>query len=197
MSAEKSKRELIIEAAIQEFQEKGFESASMDRITCRAGVSKRTVYNHFESKAILFKVIISVMADQLKEGKRVEFNPELPLREQLLELGMQKGKVLRSKPFMNLVRIAVSETLRDPGSAKSVQQKSEVEEEYSQFFKDAIKAGALKSVDPKLVEEQFIGMIKAQAFWPAIFSGSVLGKSEMEKVVEESTDTILAAHAAD
>ncbi|MEM9638070.1 MAG: helix-turn-helix domain-containing protein, partial [Pseudomonadota bacterium] len=39
-----SKRAQIIEAAVQEFQDNGFAAASMDVISARAGVSKRTLY---------------------------------------------------------------------------------------------------------------------------------------------------------
>ncbi|EPN63565.1 TetR family transcriptional regulator, partial [Pseudomonas syringae pv. actinidiae ICMP 19096] len=48
------KRESIVQAAIAEFGDRGFEITSMDRIAARAEVSKRTVYNHFPSKEELF-----------------------------------------------------------------------------------------------------------------------------------------------
>ena len=44
------KRSQILKAAELEFQEHGFQTTSMDRISARAGASKRTVYKHFESK---------------------------------------------------------------------------------------------------------------------------------------------------
>ncbi len=195
MLIEKTKPELIIEAAILEFQEKGFERASMDRITELAGVSKRTVYNHFESKSVLFKAIIEVMASRLKAGSEVVFQPDLPIREQLFELGQVKGKFLRSKQFMQFIRMAMSETLRDPAMAHTLQEKSENTEIYTKFFEAAVASGKLKAKDPKKIEDQFIGLIKAQAFWPAIFSGNVLKKSEFDQVLEESVDTIMAAYA--
>ena len=194
MTATKPKRQLIVEAAALEFQERGFESASMDRITERAGVSKRTVYNHFESKAALFQDVISVMAERLKADVRIRYSPDRPIREQLLELGMAKGKLLRSKQFMQFVRMAMSETLRDPNMSHDLKQKSETVGEYRQFFDDAVKAGALVASEPGKVEDQFIGLIKAQAFWPAIFSGTVLDEQHMRQVVEESSDTIIAAY---
>ena len=41
------KRAAILEAAVAEFRQSGYETTSMDRIAAQAGVSKRTVYNHF------------------------------------------------------------------------------------------------------------------------------------------------------
>ena len=52
------KREAIIQAAIAEFRTNGFEVTSMDKIAATAGVSKRTVYNHFPSKDELFAAIL-------------------------------------------------------------------------------------------------------------------------------------------
>ncbi|KTF29426.1 TetR family transcriptional regulator, partial [Xanthomonas vesicatoria] len=44
------KRHAILEAASAQFRQHGFEATSMDRVAATAGVSKRTVYNHFPSK---------------------------------------------------------------------------------------------------------------------------------------------------
>ena len=169
----------------------------MDRITEAAGVSKRTVYNYFESKAELFKETINVLANRLKRNAVVKYYPEKPLRAQLLDLGNSKADVLRSQEFMQLVRMAMSETLRDPNTSQALKQKSEVHSEFSEFFEDAIKHGAFRCDDPKKIEDQFIGLIKARAFWPAIFDGSILSPDEMKQVVEESADTILAAFSND
>src|SRR5476649_1659951 len=52
------KRQAIVDAAIAEFRAFGFEATSMDKIAATAGVSKRTVYNHFPSKDELFTHIL-------------------------------------------------------------------------------------------------------------------------------------------
>lgn len=63
----RTKHESILEAAIGEFSEKGFELASMERIAEVAGVSKVTVYNHFATKEKLFVSCIQHFFDfQLK-----------------------------------------------------------------------------------------------------------------------------------
>ena len=48
------KRLAILAAAADQFRANGFEASSMDKIAAIAGVSKRTVYNHFPSKHELF-----------------------------------------------------------------------------------------------------------------------------------------------
>jgi TetR/AcrR family transcriptional repressor of mexJK operon len=52
------KRKAIVQAALQAFLDEGFD-VSMDRIAAAAGVSKVTVYNHFDSKENLFRAVVS------------------------------------------------------------------------------------------------------------------------------------------
>jgi AcrR family transcriptional regulator len=51
---EAEKQEDILRAAGEEFAEKGFESASINRIIRQSGMSKGSVYYYFEDKADLF-----------------------------------------------------------------------------------------------------------------------------------------------
>ncbi len=51
---EPEKQERILRAAGEEFAEKGYESASINRIIERSGMSKGSVYYYFEDKADLF-----------------------------------------------------------------------------------------------------------------------------------------------
>ena len=52
------KRTSIRESAARLFLDEGFERTSMDSIANAAGVSKQTVYSHFENKDELFKSCI-------------------------------------------------------------------------------------------------------------------------------------------
>ncbi len=53
------KRESIREAAANLFLKEGYERCSMDSIAAAAGVSKQTVYSHFENKDELFRSCIA------------------------------------------------------------------------------------------------------------------------------------------
>lgn len=64
----------IIEAAVTEFVEKGFEKTSMVSIAARAGISKGGVYHHFQSKdAILaaanerISIPVSMVLNSMKD----------------------------------------------------------------------------------------------------------------------------------
>ncbi len=56
------KIEQILQGAMQEFLARGYASTSMDRVAEAAGVSKATVYSHFQDKKGLFKALIEKLA---------------------------------------------------------------------------------------------------------------------------------------
>ncbi len=60
------KRRQILEGAREVFREQGFERASVDVIAARAGVSKATVYNHFDDKKALFVAAVVEETDAMR-----------------------------------------------------------------------------------------------------------------------------------
>ena len=62
------KRAAIVDAALEVFLREGFARASVDAIAAEAGVSKRTIYNHYEDKETLFLSVIGDTYDGLIGG---------------------------------------------------------------------------------------------------------------------------------
>jgi len=54
MARRSDTKDRILETAYQLFYARGFSRISMDAVAARAGVTKRTLYNHFDSKDTLF-----------------------------------------------------------------------------------------------------------------------------------------------
>lgn len=81
---------------MSEFLEKGFQATSMDALAARAGVSKRTVYNHFASKEALFQAIGHELLDISREMTRIPYDATRPLEEQLRTFWPQ---LLHDAPF--------------------------------------------------------------------------------------------------
>ena len=53
-----TRRQAILDAAAQVFQETGFERTTMAAICERLGYSKATLYNYFPSKETLFSAVV-------------------------------------------------------------------------------------------------------------------------------------------
>ena len=59
----------ILEAALDEFQRKGFDGARVDEIAKKAGVNKALIYYYFESKDKMLEAIFAEMAKDFIPGK--------------------------------------------------------------------------------------------------------------------------------
>ncbi|MBA9001388.1 TetR/AcrR family transcriptional regulator [Thermomonospora cellulosilytica] len=59
------KRRAILEGALTVFARDGYTRASIDAISAEAGVSTRTIYNHFADKARLFETVIQESAARI------------------------------------------------------------------------------------------------------------------------------------
>ncbi|KXG78947.1 TetR/AcrR family transcriptional regulator [Thermotalea metallivorans] len=64
MEQEKSKRELIIEAALKVFSKEGFYKAKVDAIAVEAGIGKGTIYEYFHSKEHLFEEMVKFFMEE-------------------------------------------------------------------------------------------------------------------------------------
>lgn len=191
------KRAAIIEAAIDEFRLAGYEATSMDRIAARAGTSKRTVYNHFPSKEVLFTEILHQLWDASFAGEALAFRADRPLRDQLLELIGQKLRLLNDEAFVSLARVAIAAGIHSPERAQDmVARMGEREEGLTVWIRDAAAAGRLKIADPVFASHQLQGLVKGFAFWPQITLGQPPLNAAMQRQVAESAVDMFLAHYA-
>ena len=61
--AQRSKKDDVLIAAKHVFMECGYYATSMDEIALRAQTTKKTVYNHFETKEILFRAVVQTVGE--------------------------------------------------------------------------------------------------------------------------------------
>ncbi|UIN55155.1 MULTISPECIES: TetR/AcrR family transcriptional regulator [Pseudomonas] len=190
------KREAIIQAAITEFRTNGFEVTSMDKIAATAGVSKRTVYNHFPSKEELFAEILNQLWARISTEQAVSYQPDQPLRDQLRTMLLAKLQTMADDNFMNLARVAIAAAIHSPERAQNmVARMGEREESVTVWIRAAQADGRLKPVDPEFAAHQVQGLLKAFAFWPQISMGQPsLDSTTQNAVVDSALDMFLACY---
>ena len=190
------KRQAIIQAAIIEFRDNGFEITSMDKIAATAGVSKRTVYNHFPSKEELFAEILNQLWIRVTAEQETAYRPNLPLRDQLRVLLMAKLQMLGDDNFLDLARVAIAATIHSPERAQDmVARMGEREEGLTVWIRAAQADGRLKATAPDFAAQQVQGLLKSFAFWPQISMGKPgLSPEEQHQVAESALDMFLACY---
>lgn len=125
------KRESIREAAATLFLKEGYERCSMDSIAAEAGVSKQTVYSHFDSKDELFRCCIIGKVDMYDLRVRAEEHDDL-----------ESGLASFADGFLRLVS--------DPQAAKMwrlMMYEAELHPHVAKMFHDTGPAESLKSLE--------------------------------------------------
>jgi len=193
------KRSAILAAAAEQFRVHGYETASMDDIAALAGVSKRTVYNHFGSKEALFGETLMQMFESSAGVLELGYQPECDLREQLVELMRLKMRTLDDPEFIALARVAIGEAIHAPERALPIIARlGEREEGVTTWIRAAQLDGKLKAGDPTFAATLLQGQIKTFAFWPQIAMGAQpLSPQEQERVINAAVSMFLSYFAHD
>jgi TetR/AcrR family transcriptional regulator, regulator of autoinduction and epiphytic fitness len=191
------KREAILRAAVEEFRIAGYEATSMDRIAAAAGVSKRTVYNHFPSKDELFALMLDHLWERSTAQVGVEYRADLPLERQLRQLLMQKLELLGDPSFIDLARVAMAEIIHSPQRAQGIVcRMGEKESGETAWIRAAIADGRLVEVDADFASHQLQGLVKGFAFWPQVTLGQPpLAEAERERVADSAVAMFLGCYA--
>jgi AcrR family transcriptional regulator len=178
------KNAAIIAAAVQIFLKKGFESASMDEIASAAGVSKRTVYQHFANKEQLFqKILTEHWQDTMSASGKLLFNAEHSVTVNLKHFAKVFLDFLYQPQTMDLFRLLISESARFPALAQSlvINGKAPFTQQLIQFLEQQKKAGRLSIKDTERAAAFFMGQLKEYHFWPMMLgfvSASALPKKD-------------------
>ena len=109
------RREKLIEAAEQVFVETGYGAANVDDIARRASMSKKTIYQIFDTKESLFAAVIAarraVLASMIEaEGCNATDSPEKVLRHFLSEV----ARFVLAPRQAALYRLVIAESQRAP-----------------------------------------------------------------------------------
>lgn len=113
------KVEQILQGAMQEFLQHGYAGTSMDRVAVAAGVSKATVYSHFQDKEGLFKVLL----EQLASKKNISIFGTEPIEGEpsaILHQVATKAleQMLNDKEHSAFMRVLIGESGRFPELAQ-------------------------------------------------------------------------------
>jgi AcrR family transcriptional regulator len=118
-TGQEARRQAILDAALTEFAERGFEAARLDDIAARAGVAKGTLYLYFDDKEKLFEGLIRNAVDPvLGQLDAIAEAPELPVDQALEALfSTFENEVLGTKRKL-LMRLLIAEGPRFPAIAE-------------------------------------------------------------------------------
>ncbi|MEM9090140.1 MAG: TetR/AcrR family transcriptional regulator [Cyanobacteria bacterium P01_F01_bin.53] len=189
-----AKTAAILDGAMQEFLANGYAAASMDRVAQAAGVSKATVYSHFQDKAGLFGALVQ----QLAEHKfRTVFDPrnentwQGEPRRVLRDLAEKILNDAGCDPqFCEFMRLIIGESGRFPELAEPYIQN--VAKPFLEGLTRYLSSQEeLALVDPEATARTFAGTLIYFVLLQRVLGGEEILPLESDRIVTTLIDLII------
>ena len=195
MKLTEKKRLQILDTAEKMFYEVGVEHTTMDQLAAQAGVSKRTVYNHFENKDALFAAIIERMLSSLSSADPVLYHSNQPLEAQLTKIAENEVQLLTSPEFLRVAKIGFMQLLKDSDLAKHLTQiKIGCLGYLADFLTAACDDGRLVIEDCDFASKQFVYQLKSFVFYPLLYGFETVTSAQKKQVIEETVQLVLSRY---
>lgn len=188
-----SKEQKILEGAIKVFSKNGFDASSMDKIAEAAGVSKITVYNHFQSKENLFQEIVSDFLRQSNEKKPIVYSKTRSLKEQLLDFAEAEMYRVKEPLQRGVSKLLASVFLFKPDFVKKTMTEQKFHEDFINWLYAAKEDGKMTFDSAELTAQIFYGMVEGCLTWNVLLTD---GESlpYVEPLLKEVIDVFLCRY---
>lgn len=191
-----AKREAILDAATQEFTERGYDGASMSAIVGRTGGSKQTLYNYFPSKDDLFVEVTMRAIERHVEVSLAEMSEGANLEQSLRRYGLHYLSVRQSPEVVGLVRLAYGEAGRS-NIGRVLYQRGRMKgvNDVATFLASVMKEGKLREADATIAALHYFALLDAELADPVVLG--VRGPAtdaEIAEIVDRSVGAFLAAY---
>ena len=154
------KRSQILAGAAAVFAADGYEGASMARIATVAGVSKGTLYNHFDGKAALFAAYVGEKCEEslahVFDGANHDGDPADVLRE----IGTRMVRMMLSDAGLAIYRMVIAEAAKFPELARTFFEAGPARAIgfMAEWLAGETARGRLAVPDPAFAAEQFFNL---------------------------------------
>ncbi|WP_118167959.1 TetR/AcrR family transcriptional regulator [Nostoc sphaeroides] len=183
------KVEQILQGAMQEFLQHGYAGTSMDRVAVAAGVSKATVYSHFQDKEGLFKVLLEQLASKKNNSifgtEPIEGEP-VAILHQVATKALEQ--MLNDKEHSAFMRVLIGESGRFPELAQICVRAmiKPVTETLTQY----LTAPELKIPDPEATARILIGALVHFHITQNVMHGEDIIPMESDRLIDALTHLI-------
>lgn len=168
-------KEKIIENASELFINQGFKVVTMDDIAVHMGISKKTIYQHFENKQMLIDAVLTkLFVDVNVEIEKIEQMPinAIEALVALRNIGIRFTKDQQSPVIMQLIKYY-------PNSYKRVEEWQT--KHLEQFKINNLKRGITEGLYKPDLNTQFIAKMY-QAGITAIFHSNAMNFHELNQL---------------
>jgi TetR/AcrR family transcriptional repressor of mexJK operon len=192
-----------MQAATTLFLRHGYAGTTMDDIAALAGITKRTVYNNYPDKEVLFTRIVMEMiayAERFAHGLQGEFGTvrtPAALRARLHDLGRRMALAIVTPEVIALRRLLIGEARAFPGLGRAYFDRApgQVIAALAAGFETLARADLLRVRNKQRAAEQFAYLVVGARLDEGILIGRAPTKARLVSSAREGVETFLARYA--
>ncbi|HYG26085.1 MAG TPA: TetR family transcriptional regulator [Caulobacteraceae bacterium] len=184
----------ILAAALEVFAERGFQAARLEEVAKRAGVSKGALYLYFETKADLFRAVVThAISPNIAHVQGLASSPAPFEQAVRMGVGMLAGKVVTDRRITGVVKLVIAESRNHPELA-TIWHETVVEpglQLMSGLIAAAQARGEVRAGDPRLFAMGLMGPMVLSMVWRETFEPIGAQPLDVVKLANQHLDTVL------
>jgi len=192
----RKKQEKILHAARGVFLSCGYEGASMDQIAASAGVSKATLYAHFDNKENLFSEMQSDYLNAQEDAISAIERSNVDTVEGLHRIAQVMIEAWAEPNALRFSRMIMGESARYPQLGRLFVETGiyRLQTVLERVLKSLDSQGELTIPDPELAAELFIGMIRSPIQMRSLHAlGAQPDRAELDRLALAAVQMAVAA----
>jgi TetR/AcrR family transcriptional regulator, mexJK operon transcriptional repressor len=199
LGGSEQKKAAIVLAARELFLRDGFERTSVDAIADLAGVSKRTIYNHYEDKRTLFLAVIHEtyggMMEAIYEIIDRHMTNVTDVVEDLTGFAVESANLaFRSIDRAAMVRLMITESAHFPELQRERMQSFTITDRLAQRLADIAERGLLDIPDPHEAADHLFALTFGQLNNRSLFGSQPLADDDIRRIVEGGVRAFVRAY---
>ena len=184
----------ILSAALEVFAERGFQAARLEEVAKRAGVSKGALYLYFETKADLFRAVVTDAISPNLEHVKALASASVPFEQAArMGVGMLARTVVTDRRITGVVKLVIAESRNHPELA-TIWHETVVEpglQLMSGLIAAAQGRGEIRPGDPRLFAMGLMGPMVLSMVWRETIEPIGARPLDVPALAEQHLDTVL------
>ena len=159
-----AKRNAVLQAAAQLFNERGFHATSLDDIAARLNVTKPTLYYYVKNKDEILLQCVRQGLDMMLEGIEASRAAGGKAIDQLMTCMQVYARIVTQDFGMCLIRVGDEQL--PPESRRELRRlKSAIDQEFRRLVAEGVAEGSIQPCDPKMTAFVIAGALSWIGRW--------------------------------
>ncbi|MCU4549533.1 TetR/AcrR family transcriptional regulator [Acinetobacter pittii] len=188
------KRARILQAAKAIFLKSGYHGTSMNQIAQEAGVTKLTVYNHFQDKVNLFICAITETCEETLCTKQFDLDTSADFYQTLFIVCSRALQIIYSPEALKLDHVLVELAAEQNPLALQFFEASHtrMENQLAEFFQKAAQLGFIQADDPIYQTELLLTLLLGVRHHKVLLGITAAPNAqELEQIIRDAINLFL------